>query len=1022
MMRTLGLNDDGNTTTKNAQETGREDPPTVYPSCHPFLNTTHDTRKSPAYPPHKTNFRERSIPTAKPIMMAESPTGDEEAQQPAASRAVAVSQQSNGTFLRKKALLGSFLFIAAVLAIALGVAFGGGDGTWQRRRYFVSTDGADDPDVVDSVTNLDAQPDVGDDGDEDNTGTDEPDVIIDSVTNLDVQPDVGDDGDGDNTGADEPDDVIDSLENVDGTGGQPPPEVSEAVDPPPLDTEVPPVVQAKFLRSSGPLESRVRIASPDIANGYSSCDDLKDDIVEALKFYANSIIMSEQSNDWYEKCDPKNSNYWWGGEPEYALAAESTSALDSAAAPPALESISAPQAEVSGKVDSPESTESSYGNQLSGQPRAGTNNQVDGVDEADIVKSDGKHVYAAYGDLLFVWNATDSSAGMSVTKIPQDSYENCTRDNPIKPWKPFPVPEPLPEEVVFENVRRRKTHMEHHRHLHPPRHSRQALSIAPGWHYNPCTKPRILSLLLHGKRLTTIVSENRYRGLDYTYEAKIIDDYSTVYARVYDVSDPQDAKPLTLLSETVIKGSYNSARSINSKGFVFSTSYINTWPFSEGIYRSHPDYCGMNSSQYVTVAAEKALNKTDDFAHQLLDELQLQLEGTCEDLFQIAALQSGDNGDDNIGGQVLENMVLISSFDMAADEVETHTSGAFSSGYLSSVYASQDFAAAMNVGSNYNALTNSWDQSTFILGFDLSGELPMPFAFAEVPGSPLNQYSSDYYDGNFRIVTTQTQWSWDSVDSESRTTNILYVLGVPGDQEGAEMPVIGKTTHLGKPNESVFAVRLIQDKAYVVTFERTDPFYIIDLSNATKPEMIGELQIPGFSSYLHPINISGVPLMLGIGEDVSEDGRRIGVKVSMFDVSNSSNPVENATFVDKGAYSAAGSDFYGFRYLPSSQKLIIPKSKYTTSSEGNFDGFVVYDIDLGDISEAYEIEHASSRAIWSGCWYDASMPARSLVFDGKITTVLSHSVIGTDLTTGEKEWNVSLAEGVNKTQCHPYFM
>jgi len=1004
-------------------------------------------------------------------MMAESPTGDEEAQQPAASRAVAVSQQSNGTFSRKKALLGSFLFIAAVLAIALGVTFGGGDGSGGSLSTssnndldvqpdfgnvgdaFVSTGGADEPEVIDSVTGSDAEPgdfdstDGADEpevidsvtdsdaepGDFDSTdGADEPEFIdsvadsdaepgdfdstdgadepefIDSVTDSDAQPDVGDDGDGDNTGADEPD-VIDSLENVDGTGGQPPPEVSEAIDPPPLDTEVPPVVQAKFLRSSGPLESRVRIASPDIANGYSSCDDLKDDIVEALKFYANSIIMSEQSNDWYEKCDPKNSNYWWGGEPEFALAAESTSALD---APPALESISAPQAEVSGKVDSPESTESSYG----------TNNQVDGVDEADIVKSDGRHVYAAYGDLLFVWNATDSSAGMSVTKIPQDSYENCTRDNPIKPWKPFPVPEPLPEEVVFENVRRRKTHMEHHRHLHPPRHSRQALSIAPGWHYNPCTKPRILSLLLHGKRLTTIVSENRYRGLDYTYEAKIIDDYSTVYARVYDVSDPQDAKPLTLLSETVIKGNYNSARSINSKGFVFSTSYINTWQFSEGIYRSHPDYCGMNSSQYVTVAAEKALNKTDDFAHQLLDELQLQLEGTCEDLFQIAALQSGDNEDDSIGGQVLQNIVLISSFNMAADEVETHTSGAFSSGYLSSVYASQDFAAAMNVGSNYNSLTNSWDQSTFILGFDLSGELPMPFAFAEVPGSPLNQYSSDYYNGNFRIVTTQTQWSWNSVDSESRTTNILYILGVPGDQEGAEMPVIGKTKHLGKPNESVFAVRLIKDKAYVVTFERTDPFYIIDLSNAAIPEMIGELQIPGFSSYLHPININGVPLMLGIGEDVSEDGRRIGVKVSMFDVSNSSNPVENATYVDKGAYSAAGADFYAFRYLPSSQKLIIPKSKYTASSEGNFDGFVVYDIELGNISEAYEIEHASSRAIWSGCWYGASMPARSLVFDGKITTVLSHSVIGTDLTTGEKEWNVSLAEGVNKTQCHPYFI
>jgi len=74
------------------------------------------------------------------------------------------------------------------------------------------------------------------------------------------------------------------------------------------------------------------------------------------------------------------------------------------------------------------------------KPRVGTNNQVEGVDEADVVKSDGKHVYAAYGDLLFVWNATDGSAGISMTKMPQESYENCTRDNPIKPWDPEPFP------------------------------------------------------------------------------------------------------------------------------------------------------------------------------------------------------------------------------------------------------------------------------------------------------------------------------------------------------------------------------------------------------------------------------------------------------------------------------------------------------------------------------------------------------------------------------------------------------
>ena len=309
-------------------------------------------------------------------MTAESPTVDEEAQQqPAASRAV--SPHSNGTFTRKKAIaLGSFFVIAAVLAIALGFTFGRGGGSLSTSSNNAdldvqpdvdsvgdkdSTGGADESGVIDSVDDLEGHPNIGDDGDLDSTGgADEPDVV-DSGADLDAQPNIGDDGDGDSTdGAEEP---------------------SVIVDPPPLDTAVPPVVQAKFLRSSGPLQSRVRIASPDIANGYSSCDGLKDDIVEALKFYANSIIMSEQSNDWcaflaalishviilkkryrYEKCDPKNPNYWWGGEPEFALADEGTSALESAAAPPASESFSAPQANIASKVDATaESTESSYG-------------------------------------------------------------------------------------------------------------------------------------------------------------------------------------------------------------------------------------------------------------------------------------------------------------------------------------------------------------------------------------------------------------------------------------------------------------------------------------------------------------------------------------------------------------------------------------------------------------------------------------------------------------------------------------
>jgi hypothetical protein len=112
-------------------------------------------------------------------------------------------------------------------------------------------------------------------------------------------------------------------------------------------------------------------------------------------------------------------------------------------------------------------------------------------------------------------------------------------------------------------------------------------------------------------------------------------------------------------------------------------------------------------------------------------------------------------------------------------------------------------------------------------------------------------------------------------------------------------------------------------------------------------------------------------------------------------------------------------DFKSFRYLPLSKKLILPKSEYTYTEAGNFDGFVVYDITLDKIEASYNIQHASSYDMYYGCWYSAYMPARSLVFQSKLTTILSHSVISTDLDTGNKLWNLTL-EGLNDTVCSPY--
>ncbi len=163
-------------------------------------------------------------------------------------------------------------------------------------------------------------------------------------------------------------------------------------------------------------------------------------------------------------------------------------------------------------------------------------------------------------------------------------------------------------------------------------------------------------------------------------------------------------------------------------------------------------------------------------------------------------------------------------------------------------------------------------------------------ATGSVPGSVLNQFSLDEHDGYLRIATTVGEgfgtfmgmWWFDS-----NSANDVYVL------DGA-LNVVGAVQDLGL-TERIYAVRFLGDKGYVVTFRQTDPFYVLDLSNPQMPELKGELKIPGYSSYLHPITDD---MILGIGEEGWK------VKLSLFDVQSPENPVE----VDKYSMAEYWSD------------------------------------------------------------------------------------------------------------------
>lgn len=229
-------------------------------------------------------------------------------------------------------------------------------------------------------------------------------------------------------------------------------------------------------------------------------------------------------------------------------------------------------------------------------------------------------------------------------------------------------------------------------------------------------------------------------------------------------------------------------------------------------------------------------------------------------------------------------------------------------------------------------------------------------AIGYVDGYTLNQFSMDEYDGHLRITTTSGWWG-------SEINNRLFVL----DQD---LKVVGKLEGLGKPGETIRSTRFVGEYAYVVTFEQTDPFYVINVSDPTNPVKEGELEIPGFSTYLQPL---GNDYMLGIGFDADEDtGWTTGIKIQIYDISDKANP----TVFDTITFPYSDFDEFGWSWSWTSvtynhKDLLLDLNKgiiafpfssnyYTEQGEYQYNsGILVYNIDLENgFSEDYSfVQH-----------------------------------------------------------------
>jgi len=883
-----------------------------------------------------------------------------------------------------------------------------------------------------------------------------------------------------------------------------------------------------FYRSDGPLLAKVKSFDQSVVNGYETCSDLKNDIAEALKHFLNQIIMEQSvTQEMYAHCNASNPN-WYGeyfgygygydyylsypARPEYQYAeyqygegeetyeykneedheylnekfeysSSSQSTIIKQAkkrnANPSLmnhakRSDSTPNMKHHGKRNGQLAATGPASTTSASEDSFHANNLVDGVDSADIVKSNGKHVFAAYGDVIYAWEATDATAGVSKTIMPGNNTEDCSHvqyyyygygynnnagnahysyyneeDNSYSDYE-YPPAEGTPvdpvdfsEETLSESVSSSPQRKRHHkvpqgkrRAAHAGRRSRKAQS--PDGIDEPCTfvsKPRVQSLLLSGDRLTAITVQDKWLyHYPMNYTEPIVSDYSILTVRVYDITEvPNDGSPLEEVGSKEISGDFFTGKSVGDTAVLVTTSYVNTWSITTDVQRYESQYCGLNSTEYIKKAAETAAKRDfDALAQQVVDDLQL--DGDCSHVFQISLMQeannktssgaSNDTMPDLSGGNLINQFVSILTFDMTADfgedmTIATKSSGTFTSGnsYLSSLYVTENFIATVNNGYSYDFLTGESSSSSYILGFNTSTGVALPFCVGSVPGAITNEYSINKFNDYIQIATSE--WNW-SVNTNTTTSNKIFVLRIP-EGDARIMDVVGETEHLGKDGESIYAVRFFEDIAYVVTYQQVDPFIIVDMSNLTDPKAVGELEVPGFSTYLHPIEIDGNPYVLSIGEEwnFTSPWSSSSSKLTLFDVSNPSAPLMAAEFLESNSYTHAMYDFQAIRWLPESKLLILPKSnRYNYRGyygADSFQGFVVYEIGVNEVKPLYNLTHNDTN-----CWYEASIAGRSFVFDSNITTIFGHTVISTDLKSGEKSWEFDLDDGLNYTCSYDY--
>jgi uncharacterized secreted protein with C-terminal beta-propeller domain len=241
----------------------------------------------------------------------------------------------------------------------------------------------------------------------------------------------------------------------------------------------------------------------------------------------------------------------------------------------------------------------------------------------------------------------------------------------------------------------------------------------------------------------------------------------------------------------------------------------------------------------------------------------------------------------------------------------------------------------------------------------VAGNLIQPPWFAQ---GPVGQWSLSEHDGDLRVATTR----WNTRGESDSVVTVLR-------RDGQALTAVGSINGIGK-GEQLYAVRFMGAVGYVVTYKKVDPLYVLDLADPRSPRVTGELKVPGYSAYLHPI---GEGRLLGIGQDdPNEDGIADGTQVSLFDVSDPARPrrLDNVVLGSRGTVSGVESDPRTFTWWADPARAILTLSNFQEPNA--FEGAVALDPSGDRLREVGRLGGGGGNVASSTCGTPNAMRTR----------------------------------------------